>query len=258
MGAESLIQFMCYGRGLAPISWQFNNYPYVNRLYYIYGGNAYFTGGPHPHPLNPGCLYLFPYHLEFAAEHDPKDCLNHLYFDFSVIPPMLLNTFIEYEVQPDTLLFHLLQSLACIIVDSPSSKDPDMVALLFQGLFTTLCREANILRLHDERINQVLEIIHERFGESLTNEYLAQSVHLDQRHFLRLFKHTLGITLNKYVREYRMNIATKLLRNGFPLQEVAEQVGYDNVLTLSKAFKKSRGISPNAYLASIQAKPSSR
>lgn len=239
---------------MAPKNWTFNHHPYVNRLYYIYGGNAYFTENGQRHKLLPGCLYLFPYGNEFSAEHEPNDPINHLYFDFSVVPPIFLDHFIEYRVEENSLSYYLIKAIELSLENEESKNDTEMVKTLFSCLLTSICNLFNIRRLNDGRINTVMEFIHENYNANLTNGDLANLVHLDTRHFLRIFKNALNVTPNKYLREYRMNISTSRLMNGVPIHEISEEMGYVNVNSFCNAFRKSRGISPAAYLDKVGCK----
>ena len=51
-----------------------------------------------------------------------------------------------------------------------------------------------------------------------------------------------------YLTRWRMHRAARLLRGQrLPVEEVAEQVGYETAASFSKAFKRSYGVSPAAY-----------
>ncbi|MBC8081395.1 MAG: helix-turn-helix transcriptional regulator [Gorillibacterium sp.] len=254
MAAESNIKFTCYGKRKAPSYWSFDHFPYVNRLYYIYGGTAFYTSGPVKHQLMPGHLYLFPYGIQFAAIHDPADCLDHLYFDFSVVPPLLLDHFVEYKVEENTVLYHLLKAIECLLSDNGSLEDEGMIKTLFHGLLDATTRELDIKRLSDRRINLVLDVIHEKYNEELTNKSFAELLHMDQRHFIRIFKQALNMTPNKYIREYRLNLAEAMLRDCVPLYEIAAKTGYQSTTSLCHAFKKSRGLSPSAFQEKLHEK----
>ncbi|MFC5402527.1 AraC family transcriptional regulator [Cohnella soli] len=248
MAAESMIKFICYGKGVAPSHWTFDHFPYVNRLYYVFGGTAYFTGGQMRHQLKPGHLYLFPYGIEFSAVHDGADCLDHLYFDFVTVPPLQMDRFAEYRVEPNTVVDHLTRALTLYLSDDHTARDEVTVRTLFQGLLAVFCETYGIERLNDSRINRVLELIHEKYGDNLCNRYFADLLHLDLRHFLRIFKQALKMTPNKYIREYRMTQAEAMLRKRESIQDVATRTGYESAASFCHAFKRSRGMSPSAFI----------
>lgn len=56
----------------------------------------------------------------------------------------------------------------------------------------------------------------------------------------------------KYRTEHRLRLAQELLLTGETLSEVAEQCGYSDPFTCSKAFKRRYGLAPVAWLRSRQ------
>lgn len=251
MAPESSIQFITFGKRQAPSEWTFKHYPYVNRLYYISGGTGFYTGGGMRHRLQPGYLYLFPADLAFAAEQHPTDRLDHLYFDFSIVPPLLVSKFIEFKVDDDSVPYHIIKALELYVnedqIAGKRTRNEVVVGMLFGGLLNIICQECGIKRLNDPRMNEVLAYIHQRYQEELSNQQLADLLHVDKRHFMRIFKQTMQMTPNRYIREYRLNMAESLLRIYVPVHEVAEQVGYESSASFYQAYKKSRGMSPSDY-----------
>lgn len=87
-----------------------------------------------------------------------------------------------------------------------------------------------------------------------TNADLSASVMVDEfsvtaEHISRVFKENMGVTLQAYLTGLRIGHAKRLLREnkGMSLAAVAEQVGYANQQTFTRAFKKETGVSPGAY-----------
>lgn len=64
----------------------------------------------------------------------------------------------------------------------------------------------------------------------------------------RIAKKTFGCSVRAYITRLRMNRAVDLLVNtDLFIQEIAIRVGYSSPIVFIKAFRKDRGISPNAY-----------
>ncbi|WP_374992061.1 helix-turn-helix domain-containing protein [Paenibacillus sp. LHD-38] len=52
----------------------------------------------------------------------------------------------------------------------------------------------------------------------------------------------------KFVQQLRMNEAALLMKQtDYKLAEIAQSVGYPDLFSFSKAFKKQLGVSPNTY-----------
>lgn len=78
---------------------------------------------------------------------------------------------------------------------------------------------------------------------------LADQFGVTPAHISRVFKENTGLNLSVYLMKLRIERAKTLLleERNLPLSVVAEQVGYANVQTFMRAFKKETGIPPGSY-----------
>lgn len=97
-------------------------------------------------------------------------------------------------------------------------------------------------------VNKVAEYIEENFASKIRVEALAQTMGLDRMYLRNLFvKHT-GMSTMEYIMTTRMNHAKRMLNDdSLSVSEVANAVGYTDVLCFSKAFKSFTGVSPSEY-----------
>ena len=64
----------------------------------------------------------------------------------------------------------------------------------------------------------------------------------------REFKKNTESTFLEFLHKRRIAAAKTLIRTtDIPLKGIALQVGYDNVLTMTRAFKKYEGMTPGAF-----------
>lgn len=69
-------------------------------------------------------------------------------------------------------------------------------------------------------------------------------------YFTTLFRRHTGVSLQEYLIQCRFrNSCRLLLETDMPIQQIAEQVGYDDTAAFSKAFKKTYRVSPSEYRA---------
>jgi two-component system response regulator YesN len=94
----------------------------------------------------------------------------------------------------------------------------------------------------------MLEYINGHFHEDITIMGLSNRFNLNPSYISQLFRKELDKTFTEYLTGLRMNRASELLRTtSIPINEIADQVGYNDYFYFSKMFKKVMGSSPRAY-----------
>ena len=76
---------------------------------------------------------------------------------------------------------------------------------------------------------------------------LSRRLGYSREHVARSFYSVFGLTPKEYFNQLRMNAALELLAGKAKLSEIAETLGYSSGYSLSKAFKKHFGLSPEKY-----------
>lgn len=99
-----------------------------------------------------------------------------------------------------------------------------------------------------ERIQTMLEFIHQHYHEKITLEQIASSAIVSKRECLRCFQSCIQKTPIEYLLDYRIQQAQKLLRTTtLPVTEIAMQTGFHNSAYFTKVFRQLRGVSPSQY-----------
>lgn len=99
------------------------------------------------------------------------------------------------------------------------------------------------------RLNIAITYIEENLSEKLSLEIVAKKAHFSPFHFHRLFKLIVGETVNNFINRKRIekSAAYLLHQKEKNITEIAEKVGFGNLSSFSKSFKKFYGISPNKF-----------
>lgn len=92
--------------------------------------------------------------------------------------------------------------------------------------------------------NRIVEMMHDRYDESLGLEELAAVADLTCFQLIGLFKRTIGMTPHSYLIQLRLNAACRLLRRGQSLAESAATAGFYDQSAMNKHFKRCYGITP--------------
>ena len=90
---------------------------------------------------------------------------------------------------------------------------------------------------YDRKISVVISYINANLNTDLSVDRLAGSVYLSRYHFMRLFKEQTGTTIHAYIREKRLLYASRLIREGVPAGQAAQESGFSDYSTFSRAFR---------------------
>ena len=127
--------------------------------------------------------------------------------------------------------------------------------LLIQAVrayFEQLAREAPgkewLGALRDPQIGAAMALIHRRPEADWSVAALAAKVGMSRSAFSARFRALVGDPPLRYVARWRVHKAAWLLRTSdAKLAEIAERVGYESDVALSRLFKRIAGVSPGSY-----------
>ncbi len=93
-------------------------------------------------------------------------------------------------------------------------------------------------------IKQSVEMIHDMIDTTLSLEMLADNVGLSKYHFLRTFKHHMGITPHHYIMTQRIHHATQNIITGGGISEASIAAGFSDQSHFTRHFKRMYGYTP--------------
>lgn len=100
----------------------------------------------------------------------------------------------------------------------------------------------------EQALLRAVRMMHERLGEQLTIDDLADAATFSKFHFSRVFQRVTGLSPGRFLSALRMQEAKRLLRSTLlPVTKISTQVGYSSVGTFSSLFKAGVGLSPTMY-----------
>ena len=99
------------------------------------------------------------------------------------------------------------------------------------------------------RINKAIHYIEKNIHTKLLLESIAREAHFSPYHFHRLFSVVIGETVYNFITRKRIEkaAASFLYKKDLPITEVSEKVGFLNLSSFSRAFKKFYGMSPQEF-----------
>lgn len=100
------------------------------------------------------------------------------------------------------------------------------------------------------RTRKFLQFIAAHYSEDVTLDELAGSAGVSKSECLRCFKTALQTTPYKYLMDYRLSKAARLLKEtDLPVSEIAIQTGFNGQSYFGKCFKEKMNLSPSEYRA---------
>ena len=94
----------------------------------------------------------------------------------------------------------------------------------------------------------VVSYIHQHIQENISLSDLAGVVFLNEQYLMRVFKKATGMSILEFITEERLRLARELLvGTDYPINRVADTVGYNNYSYFARIFKKNTGMTPQGY-----------
>lgn len=109
-------------------------------------------------------------------------------------------------------------------------------------------QEASLPRAEVDFMKAIDTAIEKQIAEeSFSIEALAYDMAMSRTNFFRKFKALTGGTPNEYLKNYRLNRAAQLIRDGARINEAAFQAGFTSSSYFAKCFKARFGVLPKDY-----------
>ena len=100
-------------------------------------------------------------------------------------------------------------------------------------------------------VQQVSSYLDVHIDEAISLDAVAQAAFLSKYYLERKFKEETGASIYQMLLQKRMIRARNLMREGFPLMQVAMRCGFADYSGFYKAFRSAYGVSPREYLAQM-------
>lgn len=132
-------------------------------------------------------------------------------------------------------------------LDTISELERDITAIMAEAF--SRMEELRGTRTHHPLMQQVKEYINEQYANAdLSLTHLSGEFDVNAKYLSQIFKDEIGVNFLDYVANVRIQQAKKLLleTNG-SVQEIGMQVGYPNVRSFMRVFKKLANMTPGEF-----------
>lgn len=123
-----------------------------------------------------------------------------------------------------------------------------VLALLAEGHADHSEDETNVNDINHRYVMTALNLLIGAGGKQVLVADVAKTIGISRNYLDEIFKNEMGMSPKEFMMNYRMEKATALLTfSSNSISAIAEEVGYTDPMTFSKAFKKRKGLSPSEY-----------
>ncbi len=208
-------------------------------LHYVESGKGRFYSDNRIYEVGAGQAFLIRPQEAARYEADSADPWTYVWIGFEGALCEKLSSLPSPVFSLPATAFSMIRALE----NRPDTKEEAATSLLFSVYADIMAGRSN--RPH--YVRRVTDAIRSSYMTPLTVQSLANSVGLDRRYLCRLFRESVGMGIQEYLIQVRMEQAQALLRKNHSVALTAELVGYPDCFNFSKMFKKRYGISPREY-----------
>lgn len=213
-------------------------FKYEGETVYHANGKEFLSDGEHLVLLPKGCSY------NWHCTKGGQCCMIEFESDFFCGEPISL------PIQNREKLLKKFKELEYKRTLKGASLHWESLRELYSILLAVLQTEENryLPTEKKQKIDEVIEFIHQNSHKKITNETLARVSGLSTVYFRKLFTSITGASPISYVQNLRIEKAKELLNSDYgSLSDIALSLGYSSLYDFSRAFKKHTGISPSKY-----------
>ena len=128
-----------------------------------------------------------------------------------------------------------------------------MISLIRQK-DSKIAEPSSIVSRNEKTLTQSIKLfLSQRLTQKLSLKEIADGLGYSVSHICYSFKKFMGISIIQYFIELRINEAKKLIAEGkMSLGQISDALNFDTIQYFSTQFKKSVGVSPSQYAATIK------
>ncbi|WP_369434391.1 helix-turn-helix domain-containing protein [Psychromonas sp. MME1] len=248
-----------------------------SELFFVLSGSGNHSVERHVYPLSKGDVFVINGDIEHGFHDVNKLKVVNLMFDYQTpffeLPSMRLLSGYQamFKVEPiarqqteyrakltlNGPQLSATQALLSSIKQEYQSAQPGfevMLTSLLQQLVVSLSRiyqqQSQDLPQPTLALSRALVFIEQNFALiDINTETIARAAFVSKRQLERLFRQFLNTSPNQYLKDIRLNFASKLLieENRHSVQHIAEQSGFADSNYFSKCFKQTFQLTPQNY-----------
>ena len=216
-------------------------------VHYVFSGTGTFQTTEHTYHPQAGDMFIIRPDQKVYYAADEQDPWTYAWFDFYCDdPPAFLQKDVIFEPR-------LEQVFGAATKQSKNYANEERDAFLY-GKLSELFGLLQLLYPTDEKpssdqiLHKAIQYMQQHDTENISVAEVAEYIHMDYFNFITLFNKRVGMTPGKFLTNQRLEYGSRLLiHDDKNTKEVADILGYNDVASFSRAFKKHYGMSPSQF-----------
>ena len=238
---------------LSPLNIGYENCPIDNMMdektrpyyviHFIHKGKGYFNDEYGLHAVGANQMFIikpFSVHSYYPDQNDPWEyswiCFNgKLATAFNSVSSVTDVSFVFYNRIKE-------------LTDSENlSSKYNVVAFLFDFIATL----STPVKDKPDYVSLIKSYVEQNYMNDVSVNSIAHSLYISRQYISKVFAEKEGMSIQQYIIKIRLERAVKMLSTGYNVTESAAAVGYCDLFTFSRIFKKKFGVSPSNFIKSL-------
>ena len=209
-------------------------------VHYIVSGCGIFKINNKTYNVSKGEIFVIPPFVETYYQADIKDPWEYIWVGFTTkgeLPIILDDVIFCPEAESVFEKMKTCKQLANGRTAYLSGRIWDLFSMLLENKTQQI-----------SYVEKAKSFIHSEYANNITVQQIADRLGLNRSYFSILFKEETNMSPIEYLVSHRMKIAASLLtKRGMNVTIAANSVGYNDIFTFSKMFKRYYGVSPSKF-----------
>ncbi len=222
--------------------------PYIRKYYLIHtvvSGRGTYTVEGKTYHLTAGDSFIIPPEVPTVYQADETDPWEYIWIGFNagiVLPPQFTQH-VWHDPQVTALFNRALQDC-----QPRQGREARLCSFLWQLVAMMEAKNRCDEPKNSQYVRRAKAIMRSQFVYGIQVADVAERIGLERSYFSNLFKKETGISPQTYLINIRMRRAAVLLKNrNVTPGIVALSVGYPDVFSFSRMFRRYYGASPSEY-----------
>ncbi len=210
-------------------------------LHYVVSGFGTFEIGGQVYTVTPGQIFVIPPFVETFYQADEREPWSYIWIGFTAdrdlptpLPPVV-------DCPAAGVVFERMKACSRM----KNGRNAYLCGCLWE-LFSLFMETG---QPEDGAVEKALACMSYEYMTGITVGDIARRLNMDRSYFTKRFRQKMGVSPGKYLFTLRMERAADLMmRQGETPSRAAGAVGYGDLYTFSRMFKRHFGLSPREYL----------